>query len=339
MSTSGSLAIIIAIIARWRMPPENSCGYCRTRTSGRGIPTESSSSTARSIASFSLRSRRCARIASVICLPTRCTGFSAVSGSWKIIAILAPRICCSSFGLRPISSSPRNFAEPVIVGRPRQQPQRREHRDRLARARLADDAEHLARGDVEIDAPHRVDRTVLGVERDVQVADLEDRLAPRPGAGSSAPSSVGDRLHFGRRWPSDRQLLRIERVAQAVTDEVHAQHRDHDREAREPTRGTGTMSSRSCELLSRLPHVGVKIGVDAEAEERQRRLGEDRGRDRQRRVDDDLARCSSARRWRNMIRKSEAPAARAASTNSFSFSDSTSPRMIARDRHPEERCR
>ena len=31
---------------------------------------------------------RCARIASVICLPTRCTGFSAVSGSWKIIAML-----------------------------------------------------------------------------------------------------------------------------------------------------------------------------------------------------------------------------------------------------------
>ena len=26
ISTSGSLAIAIAIMARWRMPPENSCG-------------------------------------------------------------------------------------------------------------------------------------------------------------------------------------------------------------------------------------------------------------------------------------------------------------------------
>jgi len=44
MITSGSLAIIIAIMARWRMPPENSCGYCVARTSGRGMPTDSSRS-------------------------------------------------------------------------------------------------------------------------------------------------------------------------------------------------------------------------------------------------------------------------------------------------------
>ena len=34
MSTSGSLAIAIAIIARWRMPPENSCGYCSRALAG-----------------------------------------------------------------------------------------------------------------------------------------------------------------------------------------------------------------------------------------------------------------------------------------------------------------
>ena len=31
ISTSGSLAIAMAIITRWRMPPENSCGYCFAR--------------------------------------------------------------------------------------------------------------------------------------------------------------------------------------------------------------------------------------------------------------------------------------------------------------------
>ena len=34
MSTVGSLARAIAIIARCRMPPENSCGYCRARSAG-----------------------------------------------------------------------------------------------------------------------------------------------------------------------------------------------------------------------------------------------------------------------------------------------------------------
>src|SRR3954451_5741476 len=37
----------IAIITRWRMPPENSCGYESTRSRARGIPTRSSSSIAR----------------------------------------------------------------------------------------------------------------------------------------------------------------------------------------------------------------------------------------------------------------------------------------------------
>ena len=44
--TSGSLAIDMAIMARWRMPPENSCGYWSTRAWGLGIPTTSSRSTA-----------------------------------------------------------------------------------------------------------------------------------------------------------------------------------------------------------------------------------------------------------------------------------------------------
>ena len=40
MSTSGSLAIDIAIIARWRIPPEYSCGNCSARSLGFGIPDE-----------------------------------------------------------------------------------------------------------------------------------------------------------------------------------------------------------------------------------------------------------------------------------------------------------
>jgi len=43
----------IAIIARWRMPPENSCGKDLKRTSGLGMPTLRSSSIARELASWS----------------------------------------------------------------------------------------------------------------------------------------------------------------------------------------------------------------------------------------------------------------------------------------------
>ena len=52
MITSGSFAIAIAIITRWRIPPENSWGKARARIAGSGMPTSSSSSTARRAASF-----------------------------------------------------------------------------------------------------------------------------------------------------------------------------------------------------------------------------------------------------------------------------------------------
>ncbi len=39
MITSGSLAIAIAIITRWRMPPENSCGKASARSAACGMPT------------------------------------------------------------------------------------------------------------------------------------------------------------------------------------------------------------------------------------------------------------------------------------------------------------
>ncbi len=60
----------IAIIARWRMPPENWCGKSSTRDSGFGIPTWRSSSTARRFAPR-LSICSCARIASAIWSPIR----------------------------------------------------------------------------------------------------------------------------------------------------------------------------------------------------------------------------------------------------------------------------
>src|ERR1700730_708533 len=73
------------------MPPESWCGYSWTRRSGEGMPTRSSISIARSAAAR-CESFRCKATASAICAPTVCTGLSEVIGSWKIMAISAPRM-------------------------------------------------------------------------------------------------------------------------------------------------------------------------------------------------------------------------------------------------------
>ena len=61
----------MAIMARWRMPPENWCGKSSTRTSGCGMPTRRSSSMARWRAAALEMSLSWARIISTICQPTR----------------------------------------------------------------------------------------------------------------------------------------------------------------------------------------------------------------------------------------------------------------------------
>ena len=56
ISSFGSFVRAIAIITRWRMPPENSCGYSPTRRSASGMPTSPSSSIDRARAASSLTS-------------------------------------------------------------------------------------------------------------------------------------------------------------------------------------------------------------------------------------------------------------------------------------------
>ena len=81
----------MAITTRWRMPPDNSCGYWFSRRSGSGMRTCFISSSARALAS-SLDIPMWTRSPSVSCLPTVKTGFSAVIGAWKIMPISLPRI-------------------------------------------------------------------------------------------------------------------------------------------------------------------------------------------------------------------------------------------------------
>ena len=70
----------MAIMARCRMPPDSSWGYCLTRRSGELMPTWASAAMARSRAS-DLETLRCSMMASLIWSPMVKTGLRLVMGS------------------------------------------------------------------------------------------------------------------------------------------------------------------------------------------------------------------------------------------------------------------
>ncbi len=102
---------------------------------------------------------------------------SEVIGSWKIIAIRAPRMLVELAGA---AAQDLLALELDAAGGPAVGGQQAHHRQEdlaLARAGFADDAERLARLDREADLVDRLDRAVRRGEADVQIADLEDGAA------------------------------------------------------------------------------------------------------------------------------------------------------------------
>ncbi len=113
------------------------------------MPTSRISSRARSRA-FERLWPRCAIGPSAIWSPTRITGFRAVIGSWKIIAMLAPRTSCSRLWLADdeILALEHHLAADDLAGVGKQA-EDRPQRHALATSRLADEAERLAREELE----------------------------------------------------------------------------------------------------------------------------------------------------------------------------------------------
>ena len=83
------------------MPPLSWCGYSSIRRSAFGISTGLQHLRSR-VPSLGLEIVLVERMPSMIWLPIVWTGLNAVIGSWKIIAISAPRIRRISF---PVASS------------------------------------------------------------------------------------------------------------------------------------------------------------------------------------------------------------------------------------------
>jgi len=100
----------MAIITRWRMPPDSSCGNCFSRLSASEMRTAFSASMARWRASAGDR-LVWASMDSMSWRPIDSTGFSEVIGSWKIMAMRLPRMrrICRSLS-RARSVSPRRMA-------------------------------------------------------------------------------------------------------------------------------------------------------------------------------------------------------------------------------------
>src|SRR6478735_2205264 len=90
MSSLGSQASAIASATRWRCPPETSWAKARAMRSGSGSRTCSRAWWTAPRRRLPVRPVRRAR-GSAICRPSRISGSSAVSGSWKTIAASRPR--------------------------------------------------------------------------------------------------------------------------------------------------------------------------------------------------------------------------------------------------------
>ena len=170
----------MAIITRWRMPPDSWCGYSSSFVARRGdadarqqldgpLPGLSPPETT------PWRSK-----VSPICPPIVSTGFSAVIGSWKIMLMrrAAEALHAASRQLRAEARPSKSMRSAVTCRDGRQQAHDRLRRDALAAAGFADDAEHLSITQFECDSVN----DGQSAERDRQAGDFKQRrLIAHPG--------------------------------------------------------------------------------------------------------------------------------------------------------------
>ena len=121
-----------------------------------------------------------ASTASIIWVSTRRTGFKVIIGSWKIMAIRAPRRRRSRSSLAPTSSSPLKRTLPSTM-RPGGSTSPRIEKPviDLPLPALADEAQDLAFADRDRHPVDREDFAAARVEPGLEALDLEHRLADR----------------------------------------------------------------------------------------------------------------------------------------------------------------
>ena len=231
MISFGSAISPIAITARWRMPPENSCGYCRTRASGIPIRTARNRSTARS----------CARPFEQFLVHLGDLGELAADAQRGVRA--RHRILVDD-GERPAEQpSPLGVAEPARIS-PKSGEAAAEIRA-LAGSRSAiaiavsvlpdpdspDDADDLARRDRDADVPHG--NRAAG-KRHGQVVERQDRLPS--GVGATARRTL---VRIGAAGHGPTASARASGRSASIQSRLAARLREHLAEERERERGEG----------------------------------------------------------------------------------------------------
>ena len=175
ISSSGSQARAIAIITRWAMPPDISCGNAFSRRSGSGMPTIRSSSRARPRAGprfmFAVDLEDLADLAADV--PDR------VQRRLRLLEDHADPVAAElahlvGLELEQVPAVEQDLARLDLPGLA-DEAHDRERGHALAAARLADEAHDLAAVDVEVDPVDGPDDAVAGVERRPQALDLEER--------------------------------------------------------------------------------------------------------------------------------------------------------------------
>src|SRR6266511_3644016 len=238
------------------------------RVSALGMPTRSSNSAARASAIF-LRIPKWVSSASRICRPIVRTGLRLVIGSWKIMAISRPRIPRSARSLCGIRSRPSNIARPDCTCPLR-----------ASKPSTASDVTLLPQPD----SPTMPSVSPRAMSNEMP---LTAYTVPRRVENSTRRSSTlrSDSLAATK--------LRVERLAQAVADEVEPEDRDDDGDTRNDRKVHRSLEVSLDVRQHRSPLRRSGI-LGPEAEEADPGDVDDRGGERERPLDD---------RWRDRVGK------------------------------------
>ena len=219
---------------RCRIPPENSCGYWRKRVGGMPIRPSVSSERRRTSASVELRLVLLQRLAEVVLDPEQ-----RVQPRHRLLEDEAELRAAEPAQLarRHRHEVPAAVEHLTVGRRPlRQQAEDAAAERRLAAAGLADEAEDVARVDLERDA---VDGAHLPAGRavpDPQVADARTGPASAHGSRSSRGRLEASAPRKSTRLERALAQHRVDRLVQALAEQGEPGDEQHDREAREEPR-------------------------------------------------------------------------------------------------------
>src|SRR5690606_5407152 len=255
---------------RWRIPPENSCGYCLARAAASGRPADSSASTTFALTFWRLASP-CASRVSATCVPILATGFRFDIGSCGTRPMSRPRMPRSS------------LSDALVMSRP--------SRRMLPAAMRPPPASSPMIAMAVVDLPEPDSPTIATVSP-------AEMSRSTPSTAWTTPSIVLKSTARSRTDSSGAAMLcsvfdmsacprpRVHGFAQRLTEQGEAERCDGDADA-----GEERQPRRDRQLALRVgqhpPPLGGLGAAAAESEERQRGGVDDRGRQRQRALHDD----------------------------------------------------